>query len=80
MKARVVFSNIGYKAVEGERRLSATRGQVITLSDEEFDRLDALGAVTRFAGGGTSELSGKTPPHPASVKRAATRASTKPKA
>ena len=79
MKARVVFSNIGYKGINGDRRLSAKCGQVITLSDEEFDRLDALGAVTRFAGGGTSELSGPTPPHPALVKRTGTRA-TKPKA
>lgn len=51
MKARVVFSNIGYQGDDG-RRLSAKSGEVVELSKEEFDRLSDLGAVTTFAGGG----------------------------
>lgn len=65
MKARVVFSQVGWPDEDGRRR-NALSGEVVDLPQAEFDRLAALGAVTRFAGGGVavSEPPVDAPPHP----------------
>lgn len=56
MKARVLFSNVGWIG-EDERRHSAAQGDVVDLPDAEFKRLSELLAVEKFAGGGKKATS-----------------------
>lgn len=76
MKARVVFRHIGFIGEDGGRRQTASAGEVVDLSQEEFDRLAPLGAVTKFAGGGTSaKPSAETAPAPVETPQPAARQS-----
>jgi len=58
MKAKVVFGHAGWVGEDG-RRQGASQGQVVDLPTKEFDRLVALGAVVKFAGGGGKEPLGQ---------------------
>lgn len=43
-KATVLFDHVGFKDADGNR-MSAAKGEEVSLSAEEFARLEALGAI-----------------------------------